>query len=35
LSPDTYFTAPPGALTNDSTILPETGTRTGGGTPPG
>jgi len=35
LSPDTYFTAPPGALTNDATILPETGTSTGGGTPPG
>ena len=31
LSPDTYFTASPGALTNDTTILPETTTSTGGG----
>ena len=31
LSPDTYFTTPPGAATNDVTILPETAGSTGGG----
>src|SRR5207237_7564566 len=31
LSPDTYFTTPPGAPSNDTTILPETTATTGGG----